>query len=71
MDVLALLTDAAATGDTVWIGYVDGFGQASERLIEPIEVSGGLVDAYDHLRNDRRTFAVHRITGAAVVDEPA
>lgn len=71
LDILALLTEAAATGETVWIGYVDAHGQASQRLIEPISVGGGFVDAFDHLRQEQRTFAVHRITGAAAIDEPA
>jgi hypothetical protein len=71
VDVLALLSEAAATGDTVWIGYVDVHGQATERLIEPEIVEGGYVEAYDRLREERRRFAVHRITGAAAIDESA
>ena len=71
VDVLALLTEAVATGDTVWIGYVDIHGQATQRLIEPEIVEGGYVEAFDRLRQERRRFAVHRITGAAAIDESA
>jgi Helicase conserved C-terminal domain len=71
VDVLALLSDAVATGDTVWIGYVDVHGQATQRLIEPEVLEGGYVEAFDRLRQERRRFAVHRITGAAVIDESA
>jgi hypothetical protein len=71
VDVLALLTDAVTTGETVWIGYVDVHGQATQRLIEPEIVEGGYVEAFDRLRQERRRFAVHRITGAAAIDESA
>jgi hypothetical protein len=71
VDVLALLTEAVATGETVWIGYVDIHGQATQRLIEPEIVEGGYVEAFDRLRQERRRFAVHRITGAAAIDESA
>jgi predicted DNA-binding transcriptional regulator YafY len=69
VDILALLQVAAGTGETLWIGYVDAHGQASQRLIEPVVVQGGFVEAFDHLRQEVRTFAVHRITGAATVDD--
>jgi hypothetical protein len=71
VDVLALLSEAVVTGETLWIGYVDAHGQASQRLIEPVVVQGGFVEAFDHLRQAVRTFSVHRITGAAAVDETA
>ncbi|MDQ1665717.1 MAG: hypothetical protein QOH75_1748 [Actinomycetota bacterium] len=70
VDVLALLQDTAATGETLWIGYVDAHGQATQRLIEPQLVEGGFVEAFDHLRQEMRRFAVHRITGAAAIDQP-
>jgi XPB/Ssl2-like helicase family protein len=71
VDVLALLQESAASGDTLWIGYVDAHGQATQRLIEPRLVEGGFVEAFDHLRQEVRRFAVHRITGAAAIDQPA
>jgi hypothetical protein len=71
VDVLALLQESAAIGETLWIGYVDAHGQATQRLIEPRIVEGGFVEAFDHLRQEVRRFAVHRITGAAALDQPA
>jgi predicted DNA-binding transcriptional regulator YafY len=32
-------------------------------------VEGGFVTAWDHLRQEDRTFALHRVTGVADVDE--
>ena len=68
-DVLAMLTQAAGSGEALWIGYVDAEGRGSRRVVEPLAVEGGQVSAYDHLRGAVRTFAVHRITGITALDE--
>ena len=68
-DTLAFLQDAARDGRQVWIGYVDAQGRSTSRVVQPRSVEGGFVSAYDHLRAEDRTFAVHRITGVASIDE--
>jgi hypothetical protein len=70
-DTLAFLQDAARERQQVWIGYVDAQGRATSRVVEPRSVEGGFVAAYDYLRGEDRTFAVHRITGVAPVEEDA
>ncbi|HWH28405.1 MAG TPA: helicase-associated domain-containing protein [Mycobacteriales bacterium] len=67
-DLLAFLQDAARERRQVWVGYVDAQGRATSRVVEPRAVDGGYVRAYDHLRGEDRTFALHRITGVADVD---
>ena len=67
-DTVALLADAASTGRSMWIGYLNADGEASQRIIEPRLVEGGVVRAWDHRRNEQRTFAVHRITAVKAVD---
>ena len=42
VETVALLTETAANAQTVWIGYVDNNGGASERLVDPLRVQGGL-----------------------------
>jgi predicted DNA-binding transcriptional regulator YafY len=37
--------------------------------VAPVKVEGGYVTAYDHAREEMRTFALHRITGVADIDE--
>ena len=59
---LALLRDAAESGTTVLIGYVDNHGASSERLVDPLRVEAGQLTAHDHRSDDTRTFAIHRIT---------
>jgi hypothetical protein len=68
-DTLAFLQDAARERRQVWIGYVDAQGRATSRVVEPRSVEGGFVAAFDYLRGEDRTFAVHRITGVAPVEE--
>ncbi|MDX6202163.1 MAG: hypothetical protein QOJ83_1663, partial [Frankiales bacterium] len=67
-DTVALLTDAARTGRAMWIGYLNADGDASQRIIEPKLVEGGIVRAFDHRHNEQRSFAVHRITGIGEVE---
>lgn len=69
VDTLAFLQAAAREGRQVWIGYVDVQGHSTSRVVQPRSVEGGFVTAYDHLRQEDRTFSVHRITGVAAVDE--
>ncbi|WP_369156521.1 helicase-associated domain-containing protein [Streptomyces sp. R02] len=64
-DTLATLQAAVLTDDTVWIGYVNAEGAASQRVIAPIRVEGGFVTAYDHTADEVRTYPLHRITGVA------
>ncbi len=67
-DTLAFLQQAARDARQVWIGYVDAQGRSTSRVVEPRSVEGGYVAAYDHLRQEDRTFSIHRITGVADVD---
>jgi predicted DNA-binding transcriptional regulator YafY len=68
-DVLAMLVQAAGAGEALWIGYVDAEGRATQRVVEPVAVEGGYLNAYDHLRGAVRSFAVHRITGVSPLDD--
>ena len=67
-DTLAFLQTAARERRQVWLGYVDAQGRATSRVVEPRGVEGGFITAWDHLRQEDRTFALHRVTGVADVD---
>jgi len=71
-DVLAVLQSAASERRQVWLGYVDAQGRATSRVVEPRSLEGGYLAAWDHLRQEDRTFALHRVTGVAAIgdDEP-
>jgi predicted DNA-binding transcriptional regulator YafY len=68
MGSLAALREAAESGQTVLIAYVDNHGTATERLVDPLRVDGGVLTARDHRADDLRTFAVHRIRSVNPVD---
>ena len=66
---LALLRQAATEGRPVLLGYVNAQGGASQRIVEPVSITGGYLHGYDHRRDEMRTFALHRVTGVVLVDE--
>ncbi|MBK3581416.1 helicase C-terminal domain-containing protein, partial [Streptomyces sp. MBT65] len=68
-ETLATMQAAVLTGDTVWIGYVNAEGSASQRVIAPMRVEGGFVTAYDHTADEVRTYPLHRVTGVAELAE--
>ncbi|MEU5809457.1 helicase-associated domain-containing protein [Streptomyces sp. NPDC047718] len=68
-ETLATVQAAALTGSSVWIGYVNAEGAASQRVIAPVRVEGGFVTGYDHTADEVRTYALHRITGVAELEE--
>ncbi|HSV65197.1 MAG TPA: helicase-associated domain-containing protein [Mycobacteriales bacterium] len=71
MDTLDLLKQAVRERRAVWLGYVDAQGAASQRIVEPLSLAGGYLQGFDHRRDEMRTFALHRITAAALVDAGA
>jgi predicted DNA-binding transcriptional regulator YafY len=66
---LELLSRAVREGVPVWLGYVDAQGSGSQRVVQPVSLVGGFLQGYDEKRGENRTFAVHRITSVALVEE--
>ncbi len=66
--ILELLQQADVEGLKVWLGYVDSEGSASQRVIEVEGLAGGFLQAFDQTAGGHRTFALHRITSAALLD---
>jgi hypothetical protein len=66
---LELLSRAVREGTPVWLGYVDAQGSGSQRVVQPVSLVGGFLQGYDERRGESRTFAVHRITSVALVEE--
>jgi hypothetical protein len=66
---LELLSRAVNAGLPVWLGYVDAQGSGSQRVVRPVSLAGGFLQGYDERRGENSTFAVHRITSVALVEE--
>jgi Mrp family chromosome partitioning ATPase len=78
---VAVLAEAARTGRSVWIGYVDAHGTASQRVVRPLRVGGGVLEGIEGAEDDGDTngavvggsgsaplsFALHRITSVSVL----
>lgn len=65
---LELLQQAVHEERQVWLGYVDADGAASQRIVDAVSLSGGFLQAFDLTAGAPRTFALHRITSAALLD---
>ncbi|WP_037165155.1 helicase-associated domain-containing protein [Rhodococcoides fascians] len=65
---LALLQTALQVRRSVTIGYVDAQGTASRRVVDPVAMGGGLLEAFDPATGEVRRFTLHRITSVALVD---
>ncbi|QWF81648.1 helicase-associated domain-containing protein [Amycolatopsis sp. CA-230715] len=61
---LALLTKATREQRQVWIGFVDSHGTATQRVVTPVRVGGGVVEG-----SDQERYPLHRITSAALVED--
>jgi Helicase conserved C-terminal domain/WYL domain len=66
---LELLSRAVREGLPVWLGYVDAQGSGSQRIVQPVSLVGGFLQGFDEGRGENRTFAVHRITSVALVEQ--
>ncbi len=65
---LALLQTAVKVRRSVSIGYVDAQGTASRRVVDPVGIGGGQLEAFDPATGEIRRFTLHRITSVALVD---
>jgi hypothetical protein len=62
------LQEAALQQTPVVIGYVDPAGVATQRVVEPINVRGGQLTAFDPASGRVREFAIHRVTSVVSAD---
>jgi len=66
---LAVLQHAARERQRVLLGYVDAHGGTLARLVMPVSIGAGYLRAEDERTDVLHTFALHRITSAALVEE--
>jgi hypothetical protein len=66
---VALLREAIQQQSRVWIWFVDGHGSASQRIVDPFRVGGGILEGRDVMHGAVRQYPLHRITSAALVEE--
>jgi XPB/Ssl2-like helicase family protein len=68
---VALLREAIELNSQVWIWFVDSHGTASQRIVDPFRVGGGLLEGRDVAHGTVRQYPLHRITSAALIDNQA
>jgi hypothetical protein len=65
---LALLREAIEQHSQVWIDFVDSRGVASQRVVDPFRVGGGVLEGRDVTHGAVRQYPLHRITSASLVE---
>jgi len=70
-ETISFLNGALKEQKDVWIGYADKGGITTERIVEPLSITGGFLTAFDIRSNEVRTFTIARITGADFADHAA
>jgi predicted DNA-binding transcriptional regulator YafY len=65
---LALLREAIEQNSRVWIDFVDSRGVASQRVVDPYRVGGGILEGRDVTHGAVRQYPLHRITSASLVE---
>lgn len=66
---LAILQQALRDKARVWVGYVDAHGATAQRLVRPVSMGAGYLRAEDERTDMLHTFALHRITAAALEED--
>jgi predicted DNA-binding transcriptional regulator YafY len=66
---VALLREAIEQQSQVWIWFVDSHGTASQRIVDPFRVGGGMLEGRDVSHGAVRRYPLHRITSAALVED--
>lgn len=66
-----VLAAALAAGGRVWLRHADNAGQDSTRLVEPLHLAGGVLEAIEVERSRPRRFATARLLGAAAAPSAA
>jgi hypothetical protein len=66
---LAVLQHAARERQRVLLGYVDAHGGTLARKVLPLSIGAGYLRAEDDRSDTMHTFALHRITSAALIEE--
>jgi hypothetical protein len=64
---LAALRDAVATGQDVWIGYLEDAGRPVRHVVEPLAIEGGRIRALERQTGRIRSYSVHRVIAVAPV----
>ena len=64
MTTRSYVKESYKSGQAVRIQYCNAAGQATTRIVEVLGVSTNYFDAFDHLRNEQRTFRIDRVMKA-------
>jgi hypothetical protein len=64
---LAVLRDALAGGQDVWLGYLEEAGRPVRQVVEPLAIEAGRIRALERHSGRIRSYLVHRVIAVAPV----
>lgn len=67
---LAVLRDAVAAREDVWIGYLEEAGRPVRHIVEPLSIEAGRVRALERSSGKVRNYSVHRVIAVASAARP-
>ena len=65
---MSLLQLAVRVRRSVNITYIDPAGTATRRIVDPLTVGGGQLDAFDTTTESIRHFPLHRIAAISLLE---
>lgn len=68
-EMVLFLQDAIQEQASLWIGFADVDGGVSQRIVDPMSLSRGVLIGFDHTAGEVRRFPIYRITAVALVEQ--
>lgn len=67
-EMVEFLQDAIQEQASLWVGFADVDGGVSQRIVDPMSISRGVLTGFDHTAGEVRRFPIYRITAVALVE---
>ncbi|ASO22855.1 hypothetical protein FHR81_005080 [Actinoalloteichus hoggarensis] len=66
---VTLVREAVRSRSRLWIGFVNSHGVATQRIVDPVTISGGFLEGFDRSVGAVQRYPLHRISSAALVED--
>jgi hypothetical protein len=70
-EMIVFLQEAVQSQASLWVGFADVDGGVTQRIVDPMSISRGVLTGFDHTAGEVRRFPIYRITAVATVEKDA
>jgi len=67
-EMVGFLQAAIEEQASLWVGFADVDGGVTQRIVDPMSMTRGILTGFDHTAGEVRRFPVYRITAVARVE---